>query len=249
MIFFSSPSLTACWCTQESLERWEKFAGGSLEHICWWMASHPMHLDGAKSWTMRTITNIQTSQTRVYRDHSLELKAWEFLKEKVWSGSVHMSQELSKCLCSSQNLMRKLSSWAKHTVKMESRLLHSSVSWKNGMYVNVRKEKSLEVHFTSRRKHSKEWKTRTCRARVPWKSLTSAPESWLCRQSCRTTCIISQTIWVLSLYAVPADRQALSDITAPVSIASLLVVWQKSLLSSRDDKTERNVTPSATVVV
>lgn len=124
-----------------------------------------MHLDGAKSWTMRSITNIQTSQTRVYRDHSLELKAWEFLKEKVWSGAAHVSQELSKCLCSSQHLMGK-SSWAKYIVKTESRLLHSSVSRKNRMYVNVRKEKSLKVHSTSRRKLSKERKTRTCRAWV-----------------------------------------------------------------------------------
>lgn len=100
---------------------------------------------------MRSITNIQTSQTKVYRDHSLELKAWEFLKEKVWSGAAHVSQELSKCLCSSQHLMGK-SSWAKHIVKTESRLLHSSVSRKNRMYVNVRKEKSLKVHSTSRRK-------------------------------------------------------------------------------------------------
>lgn len=170
---------------------------GSLEHICWWMASHPMHLDGAKSWTMRSITNIQTSQTWVYRDHSLELKAWEFLKEKVWSGAVHVSQELCKCLCNSQNLMRKLGSWAKHIVKMESRLLHSSVSWKNRMYVNVRKERSLKVHSTSR-KLSKEQKTRTCRAGVPQKNLISAPESWPCKQSCRITSIISQTIWMLS---------------------------------------------------
>lgn len=72
---------------------------------------------------MKSITNIQTSQTRVYRDHSLELKAWEFLKEKVWSGAAHVSRGLSKCLCSPQHLMRRLSSQAKHIMKMESRLL------------------------------------------------------------------------------------------------------------------------------
>lgn len=92
------------------------------------------------------------------------------------------------------------------------------------MYVNVRKEKSLKVHPTSRIKLSKEQKTRTCRAGVPQKNLISAPESWLRKQSCRTMSIISQTIWILSLHVVPADRQALLGITVPDFVASLLVV-------------------------
>lgn len=92
------------------------------------------------------------------------------------------------------------------------------------MYVNVKKEKSLKVHSTSRRKLSKEQKRRTCRAGVPQKNLISTPESWLCKQSCRIISIISETIWMLSLHVVPADRQALLGISVPVFVSSLLVV-------------------------
>ena len=69
----------------------------------------------------------------------------------MWSGAAHGSRELSKCLCSSQHLMGRLRSRAKHTAKMESRLLRSPVGPKDKMYVNVRKEKSLKDRPTSRR--------------------------------------------------------------------------------------------------
>lgn len=134
--------LLGTWVTgQWGPQRGRSSAGGVLELFCWRMASCPVHLAVVKPWTMRSIGNIQITQTRAYRDHSLELKAREFLKEKVWSGAAHVGWELSKCVCSSQHLTRRLSLWAKHTVKMESRLLRLSASWKDKMNVNAREGK------------------------------------------------------------------------------------------------------------
>lgn len=154
MILCPQPSLTTCWCAQKSLGRWGRFAGENLAHFCPWTASHPVHSNSARSWKMRSITHIQTSQARVYRDHSLQLKAWEFLKEKVWFGAAHVCRGLSKPLQLSTS-DKKIKFMAKHIVKMESRLLHLSLTWRDKMHVNVRKEKSLKGHSTSRRNLSK----------------------------------------------------------------------------------------------
>lgn len=66
--------------------------------------------------------------------------------------------------------------------------------------MDVRKEKSLKGHSTSRRNLCKEQKTGTCRARVPQRNLTSAPKLWPRERRCRAIHVTSQTIRMLSLY-------------------------------------------------
>lgn len=60
--------------------------------------------------------------------------------------------------------------------------------------MNVRKEKSLQVHSASKIDLSKEWKTGTCRAQVSWRNFTSASESWLRERRCTAIYVAPQTV-------------------------------------------------------